>query len=239
MLSKSVTYFLLLLVSSSCQAQSAIPVNAQPSIAPHLQNCYRNRAIFQRDNRLPMTPEMLIELIRRVEDSPGFTMNIQQFTISLLHRFKQDGIIRKHSIDYEMIFDLKNWRGKGRARVVDMQFSISAAETFQFWRKGKEFEFIFSPSNLDFSPPQRKPKTANVFHFPLSFFPENFRTAASLGGNINQQDILQYSTHGFNFVKHRLLLTRLLPANGNQFPNVNGTLSEQEQVREGNLQEDE
>lgn len=49
--------------------------------------------------------------------------------------------------------------------------------------------------------------------------------------NINQQDILQYSTRGFNFVKHRVLLSRLIPGNGNQFPNVNGTLSEQEQVR--------
>lgn len=54
--------------------------------------------------------------------------------------------------------------------------------------------------------------------------------------NINQQDILQYSTHGFNFVKHRVLLTRLIPGNGNQFPNVNGTLTQQEQVR-GLLQE--
>lgn len=43
-----------------------------------------------------MTPNMLIELIRRVEDSPGFTLNIQQFTTSLLHRFKQDGIIREY-----------------------------------------------------------------------------------------------------------------------------------------------
>lgn len=102
MLSKSVTYFLLLLVSSSCLAQDNAPVNAQPRVAPHLQECYRNRAIFTRDNRLPMTPDLLIELIRRVEDSPGFTLNIQQFASSLLHRFKQDGIIRKHSIDFEM-----------------------------------------------------------------------------------------------------------------------------------------
>ena len=149
MLSKSVTYFLLLLVSSSCLAQSNVPTNAQPMIAPHLQYCYRNREFFIRDNRLPMTPEMLIELIRRVEDSPGFTQSIQQFTTSLLHRFKQDGIIRKHSIDYE-IFSICSGEKKGEG-CVDMQFSISAVEIFQSSKEsfcGNQFKFIFFTSNL-------------------------------------------------------------------------------------------
>ena len=108
MLSKSVTYLLFLLVSF-CLAQDnqqATP-NAQPRVSPILQECYRNRAIFERDNRLPMTSNMLIELVRRVEDSSAFNMNLQQFTTSLLHRFKQDGIIRKHSIHYEFFFFLK------------------------------------------------------------------------------------------------------------------------------------
>lgn len=77
-------------------AQDNPSPNSQPRVAPALQECYRRRDIFERDNRLPMTPNMLIELIRRVEDSPGFTLNIQQFTTSLLHRFKQDGIVRKY-----------------------------------------------------------------------------------------------------------------------------------------------
>lgn len=76
------------------QENNAAP-NAQPRVAPALQECYRRRDIFERDNRLPMTPNMLIELIRKVEDSPGFTLNIQQLTTSLLHRYKQDGIIRE------------------------------------------------------------------------------------------------------------------------------------------------
>lgn len=108
MLSKSVTYLLLLLVSSSCLAQDNTTPNAQPRVAPHLQECYRNRAIFERNNRLPMTPDLLIELLRRVEDSNGFTLNIQQFASSLLHRFKQDGIIRKHSIDYEILLERRS-----------------------------------------------------------------------------------------------------------------------------------
>lgn len=96
MLLKAATCLLLLLAVSSCMAQenNATP-NAQPRVAPALQECYRRRDIFERDNRLPMTPNMLIELIRKVEDSPGFTLNIQQLTTSLLHRYKQDGIIRE------------------------------------------------------------------------------------------------------------------------------------------------
>jgi hypothetical protein len=69
--------------------------NAQPRIAPALRRCYQDRAIFERDSRLPMTPQMLIELIRKVEDSPGFTLNMRQLATSILFRFKQDGILRK------------------------------------------------------------------------------------------------------------------------------------------------
>lgn len=64
-------------------------------IAPWLQVCYRNRNLFERDNRLPMTPNILIEILRKIEDSPDYTLNLQQFVSSLVHRFKQDGIVRK------------------------------------------------------------------------------------------------------------------------------------------------
>lgn len=69
--------------------------NAQPRIAPALRRCYENGHIFERDNRLPMNPTMLVELIRKVEDSPGFTLNMRQLATSILFRFKQDGIICK------------------------------------------------------------------------------------------------------------------------------------------------
>lgn len=69
--------------------------NAQPRIAPALRRCYEQRHIFERDNRAPMNPNMLVELIRKVEDSPGFTLNMRQLATSILFRFKQDGIIRK------------------------------------------------------------------------------------------------------------------------------------------------
>lgn len=42
-----------------------------------------------------MTPNILIEILRKIEDSADYTLNLQQFVSSLVHRFKQDGIVRK------------------------------------------------------------------------------------------------------------------------------------------------
>jgi hypothetical protein len=42
-----------------------------------------------------MTPNILIEILRKLEDSPNNNLNLQQFVTSMVHRFKQDGIIRK------------------------------------------------------------------------------------------------------------------------------------------------
>lgn len=89
----TIVTYLILLFATTCIAQEITSPNAMPRVSPALQECYRRRELFERDNRLPMTPNMLIELIRKVEDSPGFTLNIQQLATSLLHRFKQDGII--------------------------------------------------------------------------------------------------------------------------------------------------
>uniref|UniRef100_A0A182MXZ9 VWFA domain-containing protein n=1 Tax=Anopheles dirus TaxID=7168 RepID=A0A182MXZ9_9DIPT len=88
----SVTTCLLVatLVAVGVEAQE----NVLTRVAPSMLECYENAQIFERDNRLPMTMNMLIELIRKVEDSPGFQQDIRQLAISMLHRFRQDGIVR-------------------------------------------------------------------------------------------------------------------------------------------------
>uniref|UniRef100_A0A182MR66 Uncharacterized protein n=1 Tax=Anopheles culicifacies TaxID=139723 RepID=A0A182MR66_9DIPT len=78
------------LLTNSVDAQE----NVLTRVAPSLLECYQNAHIFERDNRLPMTMNMLIELIRKVEDTPGFQQDIRQLAISILHRFRQDGIVR-------------------------------------------------------------------------------------------------------------------------------------------------
>lgn len=72
--------------------------NAQTRVAPALLECYQNPELFERDLRLPMTINMLIELIRKVEDVPEYRVDIRQLTIALLHRFRQDGIVRASGV---------------------------------------------------------------------------------------------------------------------------------------------
>ncbi|XP_055536288.1 uncharacterized protein LOC129724976 [Wyeomyia smithii] len=72
--------------------------NIQTRVAPGLLECYEDPELFERDNRLPMTMNMLIELIQKVEDSPQFTQDIRQLSIGLLHRFRQDGIVRASGV---------------------------------------------------------------------------------------------------------------------------------------------
>lgn len=99
MLLRIVTSFqLLLLVLFSIASLSHAQDNAQLTIARALRRCYQDRSIFERDSRLPMTPQMLIELIRKVEDNSGYALNMRQLATSLLFYFKQDGIRRKQKI---------------------------------------------------------------------------------------------------------------------------------------------
>lgn len=67
-----------------------------------------------------------------------------------------------------------------------------------------------------------KLKSNHVAIFPIS---------AASGVAVNQDGILRYSTNGFNFHKHRVLLTRLIQGNANQFPTASLTI--EEQVRRG------
>lgn len=116
--------------------------NAQTSVSQSLQVCYQNRSILERDNRLPMTMSTLIDLIRKVEEADGLNMDIKDLTVSLLHRFKQDGI---------------------------------------------EYQKGTHPSSL----------------------------------------VLPFGSSGYQFQKHKILLTRLIPGDARRFPNE--TLTTQEQ----------
>lgn len=68
--------------------------NVQTRVAPAFLECYERPDLFERDNRLPMTMNILIELIRKVEDAPEFRQDMRQLSIALLYRFRQDGIVR-------------------------------------------------------------------------------------------------------------------------------------------------
>lgn len=118
--------------------------NAQTRIANSLVECYQDNLVFERDNRLPMTINMMIEIIRKVEDSNEFRGDIRQLAVQMVHRFRQDGIERAPGV-------------------------------------------FTSPTIIPFSP------------------------------------------SGFQFSKHRIILSRLLQGNAIAFPNA--TLTTQERVR--------
>lgn len=129
---------LLMLAAPQTSAQD----NVRTQIPVSLTECYTLPEIVNRDTRLPSNINLLIELIRKIEDWPANNLDIRQMASTLVHRFRMDGIER-------------------------------APGTFQ----------------------------ANV---------------------------LPFSPFGFQFSKHRVLLSRLIPGSSAQFPN--DALSAQERV---------
>lgn len=127
------TAMLLMLIVGILISNVWTQENAQTRIPASLAECYENPDIYERDNRLPSTINTLIELIRKIEDSPNYTQDLRQVATSILHRFRLDGI-------------------------------------------------------------ERAP---GVF----------------------QQSVLPFSPSGYQFSKHRLLLSRLIPGNAFNFPN--------------------
>lgn len=61
---------------------------AYQNVAPVLQECYENRYLLEKDNRLPHTLHTLISLIQRIESTPGLNMDVRSLTVGILHRYK-------------------------------------------------------------------------------------------------------------------------------------------------------
>ena len=85
-------------LSSICLILALVLVNAQENthtrLAPSLVECYATSEVFDRDQRLPMSINTLIDLIRKVEDDPNYRHDIRELAIALVHRFRQDGIVK-------------------------------------------------------------------------------------------------------------------------------------------------
>lgn len=73
--------------------------NAQLQIPPSLLECYQNGTYLYRDNRLPMTLDVLISLIEKVENAPNYNNDIRQVSNQLIQRFRQDGIERAYNVN--------------------------------------------------------------------------------------------------------------------------------------------
>ncbi|XP_017010437.2 uncharacterized protein [Drosophila takahashii] len=97
-----------LLAAAVCLAAALIlgtqaQENAMLQIPPSLVECYNTSFFMNRDNRLPANMDTLISLIEKVENSyagtSGVQADIRTVAVSLLHRFRQDGIKKAAGIN--------------------------------------------------------------------------------------------------------------------------------------------
>ncbi|XP_036333410.1 uncharacterized protein LOC118744476 isoform X2 [Rhagoletis pomonella] len=72
--------------------------NIMPQIPPSLQECYNTSYFMNRQNRLPQNIETLISLIEKVENTPNYSYDMRTLAVSLLQRFRQDGIQRAYGV---------------------------------------------------------------------------------------------------------------------------------------------
>ncbi|KAH8252005.1 hypothetical protein KR038_004664 [Drosophila bunnanda] len=85
-------------ILAAVQAQE----NAMLQIPPSLVECYNTSFFMNRDNRLPANMDTLISLIEKVENNyatTGVQADIRTVAVSLLHRFRQDGIKKAPGIN--------------------------------------------------------------------------------------------------------------------------------------------
>lgn len=67
--------------------------NAIRNLSPSLRECYENKFLLQRNNRLPHTLNTFVSILRKIENTEGLNMDLRSLSVALLHRFRQDGIV--------------------------------------------------------------------------------------------------------------------------------------------------
>ncbi|XP_076757830.1 uncharacterized protein LOC143427507 [Xylocopa sonorina] len=66
--------------------------NAIRNLSPSLRECYENKYLLEKDNKLPDTLDTFIAILRKIENTEGLNMDLRSLSVALLHRFRQDGI---------------------------------------------------------------------------------------------------------------------------------------------------
>lgn len=68
------------------------------NVASTLRECYENRYLLEKDNRLPHTLNTLIAILEKIENTENLNMDLQSLTIGIMHRFRQDGIEKNPTV---------------------------------------------------------------------------------------------------------------------------------------------
>lgn len=78
----------LLAIMDTAHAQ----MTAEANVAPDLRECYTDPELLNRNNLPPVTIQVLIDIIQRIEDNPNVNVDLRVLAVLLLHTYRQDGI---------------------------------------------------------------------------------------------------------------------------------------------------
>ncbi|GAB1864343.1 N-acetylmuramoyl-L-alanine amidase [Camponotus japonicus] len=68
------------------------------NVAPTLRECYENRYLLEKDNRLPHTLNTLIAILEKIEKSENLNIDLRNLAVGIMHRFRQDGIEKNPTV---------------------------------------------------------------------------------------------------------------------------------------------
>ncbi|XP_011501690.1 PREDICTED: uncharacterized protein LOC105365272 [Ceratosolen solmsi marchali] len=71
--------------------------NAMKNLSPSLIECYDGDT-YKKWNLLPHNIDTLVAILRKIEDFPGLNMDLRILLSTLLHRFRQDGIVKNPKV---------------------------------------------------------------------------------------------------------------------------------------------
>ncbi|XP_050446645.1 uncharacterized protein LOC126849116 [Cataglyphis hispanica] len=72
--------------------------DAYRNVASTLRECYENKYLLEKDNRLPHTLNTLIAILEKIENTKNLNMDLQSLTVGIMHRFRQDGIEKNPTV---------------------------------------------------------------------------------------------------------------------------------------------
>jgi len=56
------------------------------NVAPTLRECYENRYLLEKDNRLPHTLNTLIAILEKIEKSENLNIDLRNLAVGIMHR---------------------------------------------------------------------------------------------------------------------------------------------------------
>ncbi|XP_011864273.1 PREDICTED: uncharacterized protein LOC105560092 [Vollenhovia emeryi] len=85
------------------------------SVSSSLKECYESKYLLEKDNRLPHTLNTLITILQKIEKTETqLNMELGALTIGIMHRFRQDGIVKNpHVIEQSGVLP---YRAAGQAQ---------------------------------------------------------------------------------------------------------------------------